>query len=138
MTVRRTTGYQHATYRTPACYDCRTFEELLLKLGFGDLDLHSLVDLFGMTPPVVGVVLDRGREQRVDKGRLSKARFASDLWRSAPISPTVDGVEAYHDRESGPPLRDDLVPMSSVSWPSYLDSLASRHLTFGWAAVVAC
>ena len=121
MTVRRTIGYQHWAFSTSAFYDCRTFEELLLKLSLSDLDLHSLVDLLGVTPSMVGIVLDGRREQRVDKGGLSKARFAGDLWHSAPISPPVDGVEVYHDRESGSPLRDNLVPTNSVSWAFYLE-----------------
>ena len=33
-------------------------EELLFQLGFGDLDLDSFVNLFGVTTLVVGVVLD--------------------------------------------------------------------------------
>lgn len=39
-----------------------TFEKLLFELSFCDLYLDCLVDLFGMSALVVGVVLDRGRE----------------------------------------------------------------------------
>ena len=54
-------------------------EELFLQLGLGDLDLHGLVDLLGVPSLVVGIVLDRRREQSVDEGRLSQARLSSHL-----------------------------------------------------------
>lgn len=59
----------------------RTFEELLLQLGLGDLDLDRLVDLLLMPALVVGIVLDGGGEQRVDEGRLAQPGLASDLIR---------------------------------------------------------
>ncbi len=57
----------------------RTLEELLLELSLGDFNLDSLVDLLLMTTLVVGIVLDGGREQRVDESRLSEARLSSNL-----------------------------------------------------------
>jgi hypothetical protein len=56
-----------------------TFEELFLKLGLGNLNLDRLVDLLVVSALVVGVVLDGGREEGVDEGGLSEARFASNL-----------------------------------------------------------
>lgn len=56
-----------------------TLEELLLQLGLGDLDLDGLVDLLLVAALVVGVVLDRGGEEGVDKGGLSESRLASNL-----------------------------------------------------------
>lgn len=56
-----------------------TLEKLLLELSLGDLDLNSLVDLLLVSALVVGIVLDGGGEEGVDKGRLSKAGLASDL-----------------------------------------------------------
>lgn len=57
----------------------RTLEKLLLQLSFCDLNLNSLVDLLSMASAVVGVVLDRGREEGVDEGSLSKAGLSSNL-----------------------------------------------------------
>ena len=37
-----------------------TLKELLLQLGFGNLDLNGLVNLLGMSALVVCVVLDCG------------------------------------------------------------------------------
>lgn len=48
-----------------------TLEELLLQFGLCDLNLDSLVDLLCVSSLVVGVVLDRGREQSVDECSLS-------------------------------------------------------------------
>ena len=56
-----------------------TLEELLLKLGLGDLDLDGLVHLLLMTLLMVGIVLDGGGEKGVDEGCLSQSRLASDL-----------------------------------------------------------
>lgn len=58
-----------------------TLEELLLELSLGDLNLDSLVDLLLMSTLVVGIVLNGSGEQGVDKGGLSKTRFASNLER---------------------------------------------------------
>jgi len=71
-----------------------TLEELLLQLGLGDLDLDGLVDLLGVTAAVVGVVLDGGGEEGVDKGGLAQARLAGN-----------------HDSESGTALRNNLVTL---------------------------
>lgn len=57
----------------------RTFEELFLQFGLGDLDLDRLVHLLGMAALVICVVLDCGREQGVDEGCLSQTRFTSNL-----------------------------------------------------------
>jgi hypothetical protein len=56
-----------------------TLEELLLELGLGDLNLNGLVDLLLVTLLVVGVVLDCGGEECVDKGGLAQARLARNL-----------------------------------------------------------
>lgn len=56
-----------------------TLEELLLQLGLGDLDLDRLVHLLLVAPLVVGIVLDRGREQGVDESCLAQTRLASHL-----------------------------------------------------------
>lgn len=55
-----------------------TLEELLLELCLGDFNLHSLVNLLGVATAVIGVVLDRGREQGVDKRSLAKSRLSCD------------------------------------------------------------
>jgi hypothetical protein len=56
-----------------------TLEELLFQLSFGNLNLDSLVHLLRMSALVVGVVLDRGREEGVNEGGFSKSGFASNL-----------------------------------------------------------
>jgi hypothetical protein len=56
-----------------------TFEELLLELSLGDLDLDRLVHLLVVSSLVVGIVLDGGGEQGVDEGSLSESRLASNL-----------------------------------------------------------
>jgi hypothetical protein len=71
-----------------------TLEELLLKLGLGDLDLDSLVDLLRVTAAVVGVILDGGGEESVNEGGLAQARLAGN-----------------HDSESGTALRNNLVTL---------------------------
>ena len=37
----------------------RTFEELFLQFGLGNLNLNGLVDLLSVTAPMIGIVLDR-------------------------------------------------------------------------------
>ena len=102
MTVRRTAngGLVNANIAW-SCGDqleifvlALTLEELLLKLGLGDLDLDGLVDLLRMTAAVVGVVLDGGGEEGVDEGGLAQARLAGN-----------------HDSESGTALRNNLVTL---------------------------
>lgn len=56
-----------------------TLEELLLKLGLGDLNLNGLVNLLLVATLVVGVVLNGGGEESVDEGSLAQARLASNL-----------------------------------------------------------
>jgi hypothetical protein len=56
-----------------------TFEELLLQLCLGDLDLNRSVNLLLVTALVVGVVLDGGREQGVDERGFSQSRLSSNL-----------------------------------------------------------
>ena len=62
MTVRRTATDNIVSpanhYQSSEAFP--TFEELLLKLCFGNLDLDGLVNLFGMSTLVIGVVLDGG------------------------------------------------------------------------------
>ena len=50
-----------------------TLEELLLQLALGDLDLDRLVHLLHVSALVVGIILNRSREEGVDKGGLSEA-----------------------------------------------------------------
>lgn len=57
----------------------RTFEEFLFKLRLGDLNLHSLVYLLGVTSPVIRVILDGCGEKGVDERGLPQARFSCDL-----------------------------------------------------------
>lgn len=57
-----------------------TLEELLFQLSLGNFNLDGLVDLLLVSALVVGIVLDGGREERVDKGGLSKARLSGNLW----------------------------------------------------------
>jgi hypothetical protein len=54
-------------------------EELLLELGLCDFDLDRLVHLLVVAALVVGVVLDRRGEERVDEGGFAEARLAGDL-----------------------------------------------------------
>ena len=67
--------------REPSIYasQIRTLEELLLQLGLGNLNLDGLVDLLLVPALVVGIVLDGGGEQRVNKGRLAEPGLASNL-----------------------------------------------------------
>lgn len=120
MTVRRT--------RDACISDCPaqptkllprklTLEELLLKLGLGDLNLNSLVDLLLVTAAVVGVVLDGGGEESVDEGSLAQAGLASD-----------------HDSESGTTLGDDLVAL--VGKLHMMSNLLSGHM-FGFLRTLA-
>lgn len=50
-----------------------TFEELFLQFCFSDFYFNSLVYLLCMAAPMIGIVLDSGRKQSVDKGRLPQA-----------------------------------------------------------------
>ncbi len=61
------------------------FEELFFKLCFSDLYFNGLVNLLCMATAVVGVVLNRRREESIDKGRLAKPRFASNLKACQPL-----------------------------------------------------
>lgn len=97
-------------------------EELLFQLSLGDLDLHGLVDLLGVTAAVVGIVFDGSAEQRVDEGRLSQARFACD-----------------HDGERGTALGHNLVALvgklrgASVSCAGTL----LQHIDIHWQCQLA-
>lgn len=100
------------------CRRPRTFEELLLQLGLGDLDLDRLVHLLLVTALAIRVLLDGGGEERVDEGRLAEARLASNLGgpsvniSTQPYSPTWSSARiAYHDGEGSTALGDDLVPL---------------------------
>jgi hypothetical protein len=87
----------------------RTLEKLLLKLSLGDLDLDGLVNLLGMSLLVIGVVLDRGGEERVDESSLAQARLASNLAPPLILYSRINIRFAYHYRKSGTALCDDLV-----------------------------
>lgn len=90
----------------------QTFEELLLQFRLGDLDLDGLVHLLGMSAFVVGVVLDGGREEGVDKRRLSQARLASDLRGSQSACFMGWGtVYSDHDGEGSASLCDNFVSL---------------------------
>lgn len=56
-----------------------TFEEFLLKLGLGDLNLDGTVDLLLVAALVIGVILNSGREEGVDEGSLSQSRLSGNL-----------------------------------------------------------
>lgn len=63
---------------------------------------------------VVGIVLDRGGEQRVDEGRLAQPRLASNLNENNPVrirSDTAANANSNHDGEGSAPLRDNLVSL---------------------------
>ena len=108
MTVRRT---EHVSDSVAQAACTRTFEELLLELGFCDLYFNSLVDLLCVSLLVIGVVLDRRREECVDEGCLSQARLASDLKLSARTSRMGWLVHAYHDGEASTSLCDNFVSL---------------------------
>lgn len=77
MTVKRTV--QVSIQQHSQSMAARTLEKLLFKLSLCDLNLDRLVHLLHVAALVVGIVLDGGREKRVDEGRLSEARLASNL-----------------------------------------------------------
>ena len=56
-----------------------TFEELLLQLSLGDLNLNGSVNLLLMTALVVGVVFDGCGKQGVDESGLSQSRLSGNL-----------------------------------------------------------
>lgn len=56
-----------------------TFEELLLKLGFGDLNFHCLIHLLVVAPLMIRVILDRGGKEGVDERSFAQAGLSSDL-----------------------------------------------------------
>ena len=111
MTVRRTTRTRISLEYPSTGGGCGTLEELLLQLCLCDLDLDCLVHLLHVAALVVGVVLDRGGEERVDEGRLSKARFTSNLSCQRGHGDSLY-VYPYHDGEVGTALCDNLVPAS--------------------------
>jgi len=45
----------------------RTFKKLLLELCLRDLNLHCLVNLLCVAAFVIGIVLDRRGEKRIDE-----------------------------------------------------------------------
>ena len=89
----------------------RTLEELLLQLSLGNLDLDSLVDLLLVPALVVGVVLDRGGEERVDEGGLAQPGLASNLVTGQNKRQPLTTGTSDHNSEGGTPLRDNLVPL---------------------------
>jgi hypothetical protein len=92
-----------------------TLEEFLLQLGLGYLNLNGLVNLFLVAFLVIGVILNGGREECVDEGRLSQARFTSNLMGGSRVSPehNTERKHSYthHDGEGSTPLGDDLVSL---------------------------
>ena len=85
MTVKRTGGKRLTAKSSPPSPKHKktkkklTFEEFLFQLGLGDFDLDGAVNLLLVTALVVGVVLDRGREQSVDESRFAQSRLSSNL-----------------------------------------------------------
>ena len=74
MTVKRTVeAISPPTFTTRNSGKLHTLEELLFQLGLGNLNLNGLVHLLCVAAPMVCVVLDGGREEGVDKGRLPQA-----------------------------------------------------------------
>lgn len=65
-----------------------------------------------MTALMVGVVLDRGREQRVDEGRLAQSRLSSNLFiiHSQLFYPDLSFTHSsYHNSEGCASLGNNLV-----------------------------
>lgn len=77
-----------------SCVGC-TFEELLLELSLGDLNLDCLVNLLVVSALVVGVVLDGGGEEGVDESGLSESGLASNLEKSE-IAPVAHALCPRH------------------------------------------
>lgn len=75
----RCTQHIHRSWSIDWGPSYRTFEELLLQLGLGDLDLDGTVDLLLVAALVIGIVLDGGGEEGVDEGSLSQSRFSGNL-----------------------------------------------------------
>jgi len=73
-------------------------EELLLQLRLCNINLHRLAQLLLMAALMIRVVLDGRGEERIDEGRLSKARLAG-----------------YHNGEVGAALGDNLVSLARIS-----------------------
>jgi hypothetical protein len=99
-----------------------TFEELLLQLSLGDLNLHGFVDLLRMPALVVGIVLDGRREQSVDERRLAQTRFSRNLMTGRKQSVICSTglfswwtFFAHHNSEGCTALRYNLVPTPGVS-----------------------
>jgi len=111
MSARRVAKEQPGITR----HGMRTLEELLLKLGLGDLDLDSFVDLLLVALLVVGIVLDGSGEKRVNEGGLAQPGLASNLNnRESDNAVTNAGVrdkDADHDGEGGTLLGHNLVPL---------------------------
>jgi hypothetical protein len=90
----------------------RTLEELLLELSFGDLNLDRLVHLLVVSSLVVGIVFDGGGEERVDEGRLSETRLASNLpWLAKRLFTCARMACAYHYGKGSAALCNNLVPV---------------------------
>lgn len=72
---------EYSSYKYPLGKESTrsTFEELLFELSFRDLYFDCFVDLLSMAPSVVCVILDRCREQGVNKSGLSKTRLSCNL-----------------------------------------------------------
>lgn len=94
-----------------------TLEELLLQLGLCDLNLDGLVDLLLVSSLVVGIVLDGGGEEGVDKGGLAQTGLASNLQIASKVSKCKRlgwqerARKTYHDGKGGTSLRDNLVAL---------------------------
>lgn len=102
----------HPSSSTNQSPEYRTFEELLLQLGLGDLDLDGAVDLLLVAALVVGIVFDGGREEGVDEGSLSQSRLSGNLQTGSLVSRPRSGAfqaQTHHNCESRTPLRDNLV-----------------------------
>ena len=77
MTVKRTVVISQ-WFILHGISEC-TLEELLLKLGLGNLNLHGLVHLLVVSSLVIGIVFDGRGKESVDEGCLSETGLASNL-----------------------------------------------------------
>lgn len=100
-----------------------TLEEFLLKFSFCDLNLDCLINLLVVSALVIGIVLDRCREESVDKRRLSQPGLSSDLYSNQPFCSTEYQIfpYSYHYREGSAALCNDFVAKilsgsSTLAW----------------------
>lgn len=87
-----------------------TFEELLLKLGLGNLYLDCLIYLFCMTASVICVVLDSRGKQGINESGFAQSRLARNLGiEISTVAIIRERQISHHDREGCSSLGDDLM-----------------------------